>query len=71
MVVKQTRIEEYNYAAFGKGGIPSDFLGFRTKLPVGSGAPDLTLTSLEAGEKVQLSDYWRKSDVVIEFGSLT
>lgn len=71
MVVKQTVIEEYNYAAFGKSSRPSDFLGFRTKLPVGSVAPDLTLTSLESGEKVQLRDYWRKGDVVIEFGSLT
>ena len=71
MVVKLTAIEEYNYAAFGKSSRPSDFLGFRTKLPVGSVALDLTLTSLESGEKVQLSDYWRKSDVVIEFGSLT
>ena len=69
MVTKVTAIEQYNYAAFAGGG--SDFLGFRTKLPVGSAAPDFTATSLETGALVSLSEYWKESDLVVEFGSLT
>lgn len=69
MVTKATAVELYNYSAF-QGG-ESDFLAFRSKLPVGSPAPDITTTSLETGAKVQLSQYWKKTDLVIEFGSLT
>ena len=69
MVTKATAVELYNYAAFAGGG--SDFLGFRTKLPVGSSAPDFTATSLETGALVQLSEYWKEGDLVVEFGSLT
>ena len=69
MVMEQTRIEEYNYSAF-KGG-ESDFVGFRSQLQVGSSAPDFTATVLATGELVQLKDYWKDGNLVMEFGSLT
>ena len=69
MVARQTEAEQYNYSAF-KGG-ESDFLGFRSQLQVGSSAPDFSATSLDTGQLVQLSDHWRDTNLVIEFGSLT
>ena len=69
MVVQQTTVELYNYAEFLGGD--SDFLGFRSKLPVGSAAPDFAPVALDTESPVMLSDYWRDGDVVIEFGSLT
>ncbi len=63
----QTEIERYNYSDF----VGSDFLPFRTHLPVGSPAPDFQATLLETGRPVRLSDYWKRSDLLIEFGSLT
>jgi len=67
-MAEQAEVETYNYAAFGGS---DQFLAFRTILPVGSTAPDFTATLLETGQLVQLSDYWRERDVLIEFGSLT
>lgn len=64
----RAKVEAYNHAAFEEG---SDFLAFRTALPVGSIAPDITATLLDTGEPVQLSSFWRERDLVIEFGSLT
>ena len=69
MVIEQPEVEQYNYSAF-KGG-ESDFLGFRSQLQVGSSAPDFTATVLENGELVQLKDYWKAGNLVMEFGSLT
>lgn len=63
----QTEIENYNYSDF----VSSDFLPFRTHLPVGSSAPDFQAILLETGQAVRLSDYWKKNDLVVEFGSLT
>ena len=63
----QFDIETYNYSEF----VGSDFLPFRTHLPVGSSAPDFQAILLETGQPVRLSDYWKKSDLLIEFGSLT
>jgi hypothetical protein len=60
-------IENYNYSEF----VGSDFLQFRTHLPVGSAAPDFQATLLETERPVRLSDYWKKGDLLIEFGSLT
>ncbi len=71
MATQQEEIEQYNYAAFGSGGVPSDFLAFRSLLPVGSSAPDFEVTALDTGKTVKLSDHWRQEDLVIEFGSLT
>ncbi len=62
-----TEIERYNYSEF----VGSEFLPFRTHLPVGSPAPDFQATLLETGQPVRLCDYWKKGDVLVEFGSLT
>ena len=66
-MAEQTEIGKYNYSDF----VGSDFLPFRTHLPVGSSAPDCQAILLETKQAVQLSDYWKKSDLVVEFGSLT
>jgi hypothetical protein len=65
---EQAEIEKYNYREFVGS---EEFLSFRTHLPVGSPAPDFEATLLEANEKVRLTEYWKKSDVLIEFGSVT
>lgn len=64
----QKEVEAYNYAEFVGG---DSFLAFRTVLPVGSSAPDFQALPLDSGQAVHLSDYWRKGDLLIEFGSLT
>ena len=66
-MANQIEIETYNYSDF----VGSDFLPFRTHLPVGSSAPDFEAKLLENGEWVKLSEYWKSGDVLIEFGSLT
>jgi hypothetical protein len=66
-MANQIEIETYNYSDF----VGSDFLPFRTHLPVGSSAPDFEAKLLENGERVKLSEYWKSGDVLIEFGSLT
>ena len=58
----------YNYAEFVGD---DDFLAFRTALPVGSQAPDVVVTVAESGAPARLSDYWRATHQVIEFGALT
>ena len=68
MMNEQDEIATYNYAEFIGD---DDFLAFRTALPVGSVAPDVTVTVAATGEAACLSDYWRNGDLVIEFGSLT
>jgi hypothetical protein len=67
LMTDHTEIEKYNYRDF----VSSDFLPFRTHLPVGSSAPDYDARLLDPGQPVRLSDYWKKNHVVIEFGSLT
>jgi hypothetical protein len=67
LMANQTEIEKYNYRDF----VSSDFLPFRTHLPVGSSAPDYAASLLDTGQPVRLSGYWKKNHVVIEFGSLT
>lgn len=67
-MANQAEIEEYNYSVFVGS---EEFLSFRTLLPVGSAAPDIQATLLETGQPVKLSEYWKKGDVLIEFGSFT
>jgi len=67
-MTEQAKIEEYNYSGFVGS---EQFMAFRTHLPVGSSAPDFKATLLETKQTVRLSEYWKKSDVLIEFGSLT
>ncbi len=66
-MAEQAEFEQYNYSDF----VGSDFLPFRTHLPVGSSAPDFQAVLLETGQAVRLSEYWKQNDLVIEFGSLT
>jgi hypothetical protein len=61
-------LEKYNYSVFVGS---ENFMDFRTLLPVGSSAPDFQAMLLETGVPVKLSEYWKKSDVLIEFGSFT
>ena len=61
-------VEEYNYAVFVGS---EEYMAFRMLMQVGSPAADFNATLLETGETVRLSDYWKKNDVLIEFGSLT
>jgi len=65
---EETEIEIYNYSEFVGS---EEFMTFRTHLPVGSPAPDFQATLLETGLPVNLSEYWKKNDVLIEFGSFT
>ncbi len=64
---ERAEIERYNYSEF----VGSDFLPFRTHLPVGCSAPDFQAILLETGKPVRISDYWKKGDLLVEFGSLT
>ena len=64
----RTPIENYNYSVFVGA---DDFLSFRTLLPVGSSAPDCEAKLLETGQTAKLSEYWKRNDVLIEFGSFT
>jgi hypothetical protein len=61
-------IEIYNYSVFVGS---ENFMDFRTLLPVGSSAPDFETVLLETARPVKLSEYWKRNDVLIEFGSLT
>ena len=48
------------------------FAAFRDGAPKpGQPAPDGELTNAMTGERVKLSDLWRKGHLVIEFGSIT
>ncbi len=65
---ERTEIENYNYSEFVGS---EEFMAFRTHLPVGSSAPDFEAILLGTNGKVRLSECWKKSDVLIEFGSVT
>jgi len=62
--------EEYNYAHFLEVGGP-EFAAFPTFLRVGEAAPDGEVTRLDDRARVRLSEYWRSTPLVIEFGSVT
>jgi hypothetical protein len=64
----EPQVDSYNYGIFNGEG---DFADFPTVLRVGTSAPDFSATLLETGSAVRLSDYWRKQDLVVEFGSFT
>lgn len=64
--------EEYNYRNFPLDLDMSSFQGFRDGAPKpGQPAPDGELTNTATGERVNLSDLWRRGHLVIEFGSIT
>jgi hypothetical protein len=64
----------YNYEHFDRyvesGEDEREFGAFPNALHAGERAPDGELTIL-GGELVRLSDLWRASGVVLEFGSFT
>ena len=49
MATPETAVALYNYEAFMGG--ESDFMAFRSKLPIGSPAPDFTAVALDSGER--------------------
>jgi hypothetical protein len=67
-MAESTEVEKYNYGDFVGS---DDFLSFRKQLQAGSSAPDFEGTLLDTGKTVTLSDYWKRGDLLIEFGSLT
>ena len=64
----------YNYEHFDRyvesGEDEREFSAFPNALHAGERAPDGELTIL-GGERVRLSDLWRMSGIVLEFGSFT
>jgi len=68
MRAEEKTIEAYNYSEFVGS---EEFLAFRGICHVGTSAPDFETVRLDDNAKVKLSDYWKKNDIVLEFGSLT
>jgi hypothetical protein len=68
-------VTEYNYPHFDgyieSGGEVAEFAAFRQMLHPLETAPDATLTLLDGGESVRLSEIWHERGVVLEFGSFT
>jgi len=64
----------YNYEHFDayveSGEDEREFGGFPNALHAGERAPDGELTVL-GGDRVRLSELWRRRGVVLEFGSFT
>ena len=61
----------YNYVRFDGSPAQGDFDAFMGGPHVGERAPDGTLTELDGGAMVRLSDVWQGSDLLLEFGSYT
>lgn len=66
--------DAYNYERFDEyvssGVDEREFGAFPNVLHAGERAPDGELTLLD-GERVHLSELWRGSGIVLEFGSFT
>ena len=66
---------DYNYARFDEyvesGQDDLEFSSFPHHLHVGMPAPDATLTRLDDGASVRLSELWSDRHLIIEFGSFT
>lgn len=63
--------EEYNYAAFDYPTEIKVFDPFPQHLHVNERAPDFEFEDAATGNKVRLSDLWKKGLVVAEWGSFT
>lgn len=61
-------MDTYNRHSFGQSG--QEPANFNSVVPIGSRAPDFTLTDLN-GEKVSLSDFRGRKHVALEFGNIT
>lgn len=68
------KVDEYNYVSLRRPEEYAEhaklYAPFRENLRAGSKAPDFTVKSLD-GQEFCLSDYKRKKNVVLEFGSVT
>jgi hypothetical protein len=67
-------VSSYNYDRFdvyvSSGQDEREFSAFPNMLHAGERAPDGELTLLD-GDRVRLSELWRRGGVVLEFGSFT
>ena len=65
----------YNYERFDEyvesGAELAEFAAFPDHLHAGDAAPDASLTVLNDGSEVRLSDLWASRNLVLEFGSFT
>jgi hypothetical protein len=65
----------YNYAHFDEhvaaGADRADEAAFRSSLRAGEHAAEFTLLRLDDGAQVALSQSWRSTPLVMEFGSFT
>lgn len=67
--------DSYNYDRFDEyvatGVDQVEFAAFPNHLHAGDPAPDASLTRLDDGGEVHLSEMWAARNLVIEFGSYT
>jgi len=67
--------DPYNYERFDEyvesGAEVAEFAAFPGHLHAGDPAPDVSLTVLNDGSLVRLSDLWAGRNLVLEFGSYT
>lgn len=65
----------YNYERFDEyvasGTDSAEFHAFPNVLHAGDPAPDASLTLLNDGSEVKLSNLWASRNLVLEFGSFT
>jgi hypothetical protein len=65
----------YNYERFDEyvtsGAELAEFGAFPDHLHAGDAAPDASLTALDDGREVRLSELWATRNLVLEFGSFT
>lgn len=65
----------YNYERFDRyvesGAEGAEFASFPGHLHAGDPAPDASMTVLNDGTQVRLSDLWGDRNLVVEFGSFT
>ena len=65
----------YNYVYFDRyvatGADTADEAAFNTAFHAGDLAVDYTLTELDGGARVKLSELWTAKPLVMEFGSFT
>ncbi|MBW1880917.1 MAG: hypothetical protein JRJ84_21390 [Deltaproteobacteria bacterium] len=64
-------MQDYNYETFPLDMDEPLFEGFREVLRPGDRAPDGMVVDARTREELLLSSLWRRSPLVLEFGSLT
>lgn len=69
---KTVSVSDYNYPHFTVEELRADdFSSFQNVTRVGTPAPGGTVIDASTGETVELATLWRKSHLVMEFGSIT